>query len=249
MDNTKRFSSRVDNYVKYRPSYPQDAMSYLFNKGINKNSIVGDIGSGTGILSKLLINNVKSLYCVEPNDEMRNYAQSTLSKYDNFFSINATAENTTLKDNSLDAITVAQAFHWFDIEKCKLEFNRILKPKSNIFLIWNNRLTNTPFLKEYDQILKDLSKDYNTVNHQNLVDKEFDLFFDKKWEKATFENYQIFNFEQFKGRVFSSSYTPEESDSVYSSFYKAIEKLFEKENTNGFVKFNYTTEIISKKTN
>lgn len=130
-----------------------------------KNSIVGDVGSGTGILSSLLIDKVKRLYCVEPNDEMRNYANKSLSDFDNFISINAKSESTTLDDNSLDAITVAQAFHWFDIEKTKIEFNRVLKPNYNVFLLWNNRISNTPFLREYDQILKSLSIDYKSVNH------------------------------------------------------------------------------------
>lgn len=246
MDSSKRFTSRVELYVKYRPSYPKSAIDFLFSNGISQNSIVGDIGSGTGILSNLLIDKVKSLYCVEPNDEMRNCANKSLSNYDNFFSINGKGENTTLEDNSLDAITVAQAFHWFDIKKTKVEFNRILKPKSNIFLLWNNRISNTVFLKEYDQLLKSLSNDYNSVNHQNLKTEDFDFFFDKKWCKTSFSNYQKLDFESFIGRVFSSSYTPNKSDSNYNEFYKELKKLFDRENQNGFVYFNYNTEIISK---
>lgn len=245
MDNSKRFSSRVDNYVKYRPSYPQLAINYLFENGITNNSTVGDIASGTGILSKLLIEKVNTLYCIEPNTPMREYCDKQLSSYNNYISINASAEKTTLKDNSLDALTVAQAFHWFDMEKCKLEFNRVLKPNSKIFLIWNNRLKNTSFLIKYDQLLKDLSNDYNKVNHQNIKDSDFDYFFDNKWEKISFDNYQVFNFEQFLGRVESSSYTPEKKDVNYSVFYKAIKELFDDESNNGVVNFNYKTEIIS----
>ncbi|MDC7236991.1 MAG: class I SAM-dependent methyltransferase [Sphaerochaetaceae bacterium] len=247
MDSTKRFSSRADLYSKYRPSYPKSAVNFLFSNGINKNSIVGDVGSGTGILSSLLIDKVKRLYCVEPNDEMRNYANKSLSDFDNFISINAKSESTTLDDNSLDAITVAQAFHWFDIEKTKIEFNRVLKPNSNIFLLWNNRISNTPFLREYDQILKSLSIDYKSVNHQNLGRVEFDFFFDKKWCKTSFSNFQKLDFESFIGRVFSSSYTPEEGNKNYNEFYNELKKLFDRENQNGFINFNYNTEIISKR--
>lgn len=246
MDNTNRFSTRVNNYVKYRPNYPKDALSFVFNNGINKNKIVADIGSGTGILSNQLIANVKKLYCIEPNHSMREYAENWLNKYDNYISIDAPAEATTLDDNSIDAIVVAQAFHWFNIEKCKIEFNRILKnDNSHIFLIWNNRLSNSDFLVKYDEVLCSLSKDYNIVNHQNLGDKEFDYFFDKKWSINEFDNVQIFNKEQFLGRVASSSYTPEKGDKVYEEFYKSINQIFDEENNNGFVKFNYKTQIIS----
>ena len=246
MKNEERFTSRVSDYAQSRPTYPLDCIKYLLRKGINKNSIIADIGSGTGILSKLLINEVKEIFMVEPNAAMRDYSKIYLSNNQNCNFIDANAENTTLKNHSIDAIVVAQAFHWFDIEKCKIEFNRILKPNSNIFLIWNNRLTNTPFLQKYDEILKNLSIDYNKVNHQNLSKKEFDLFFDNNWEKQCFDNYQIFNFEQFIKRVFSSSYTPNKEDSSYTSFYNAIKNLFNEENSNGYVRFNYTTEIYSK---
>ena len=246
MNNKTRFSSRVENYVKYRPNYPKDALSFLFENGINKDNVVADIGSGTGIFSNQLITNVKKLYCVEPNDPMREYAESLLNKYDNFYSIKAPAEATTLEDNSIDAIVVAQAFHWFDIEKCQIEFNRILKDEnSHIFLIWNNRLSNTDFLLKYDEVLCNLSKDYNIVNHQNLGDREFDYFFDKKWAKYEFDNVQIFNKEQFVGRVASSSYNPEKGDDIYEKFYENINRIFDEENEEGFVKFNYKTQIIT----
>ncbi|MGD1821911.1 MAG: class I SAM-dependent methyltransferase [Pleomorphochaeta sp.] len=245
IENKSRFTSRVENYVKYRPSYPQDAINYLFLNGINKKSVVGDIGSGTGILSKLLIDRVEKLYCVEPNLAMRDYANKMLSNNNNFYSIDASAENTTLSDNQLDVITVAQAFHWFDLEKCKSEFNRILKPNSKTFLLFNNRLSNTSFLEKYDDILINFSKDYKKVNHQNLGKDEFNFFFDKKWEKVSYNNFQIFNLEQFIGRVASSSYTPEKGDTNYEIFYSEIKRIFEEENVDGFVRFNYKTEIIS----
>ncbi len=244
MDNKNRFSSRVENYVKYRPNYPEDALSFIYKNKINSNSVVADIGSGTGILSKQLITNVKKLYCIEPNASMREYSENWLSKYDNYVSINAEAESTTLEESCVDAIVVAQAFHWFDIEKCKVEFNRILKENSPIFLIWNNRLSNTDFLVKYDEILCSLSKDYNIVNHQNLGDREFNYFFDNKWSKKEFDNVQVFNKDQFIGRVASSSYTPEAGDNFYEKFYENINRLFDEENEDGFVKFNYKTQII-----
>ncbi len=158
-DTTKRFSNRVENYIKYRPSYPQKLIDYLIEiVGINKNSTVADIGSGTGIFTKLLVDKVKTIYAVEPNNEMRSAAIKAFGNFSNCFSVNATAENTTLENNSIDFITSAQAFHWFNIPKSKLEFKRILKRDGKLILIWNNRVNNTEFLKVYEEALKSIHR-------------------------------------------------------------------------------------------
>lgn len=244
MESTKRFSNRVENYVKYRPSYPKLAIDCLFENGINSDSVICDIGSGTGILSKLLLDKVQTIYGVEPNSEMRNYAQQDLLFCKKFESISATAENTCLKNESIDAITVAQAFHWFDQIKCKKEFKRILKPKGKIFLIWNNRINNSMFLKEYDDFLYKYATDYSIVNHQNLTDEQFKIFFNGIFEKKNFDNHQDFNLEGFFGRVFSSSYTPSENDPTYQSFLEGLKRLYEKHNEDGIVRFNYQTQVL-----
>lgn len=242
--NAERFSDRVANYVKYRPSYPKPAIDYLFENGIDKNSVICDIGSGTGILSKILIEQVCIVYGIEPNDKMRHYAEEDLKQYTNFKSLLAIAEDTGLKNNSVDAITAAQAFHWFDRSQCKKEFNRILKPDGKIFLIWNNRINNTKFLKEYDGILYQYGVDYSTVNHQNLTDEIFAEFFNGQFEKKTFDNHQDFSLEEFLGRVFSSSYTPLEGHPHYELFLDSLHAIYKKYNKNGIVKFNYQTEVI-----
>ena len=245
MESTKRFSDRVDNYVKYRPGYPQEMVDFLFNTGLNKNSIVCDIGSGTGILSSLLISNVKKLFAVEPNNEMRSYAEKTLGSFSNFESINASAEITTLESNSVDAILSAQAFHWFDKEKCRKEFKRILKPDGKVFLIWNNRINNTVFLQEYDKLLYTYGTDYAAVNHQNLTDEDLKIFFNGKFSKNVFLNHQDFDLQGFTGRVFSSSYTPHVSHPDYNAFLENLTAIFNKYNKDGYIKFNYHTEVYT----
>ncbi len=121
-DSTKRFSDRVENYVKYRPSYPINLINHLKKKGIvTTGQKIADIGSGTGIFSKLLLNTENNVYAVEPNKEMRIAAEKSLQNKLNFISINGSAEDTTLKENSIDIITAAQSFHWFDLQKAKKE--------------------------------------------------------------------------------------------------------------------------------
>ena len=172
MDNTKRFSDRVDNYDKYRPSYTNEAISYIFNEfNLTNESVIADIGSGTGIFTEKIIPNSNLVYGVEPNTEMRSIAELKLGKYRSFKSIDGTSDKTTIDANSIDAITVAQAFHWFDIESTKKEFIRILKKDAYVFLIWNKRLINTPFLEAYERILFDKIPEYKVVNHKNISEE------------------------------------------------------------------------------
>ncbi len=243
-DTTKRFSDRVDNYIKYRPSYPEKLINYLVEVvGLNKNSIVADIGSGTGIFTKLLVDKVKTIYAVEPNNEMRNAAVRGLDTYKNCFTINGTAENTTLQNNSIDFLTSAQAFHWFDIPKSKIEFKRILKPDGKLILVWNSRVNDTEFLRVFDDALKTYATDYNKVNHQNLNDTDFQKCFSPGYIKVEFENFQEFNFEGVMGRLLSSSYAPLEGTENYLELEKVLYDAFNKHSLNNLVRFNYKSEV------
>ncbi len=243
-DTTKRFSDKVENYIKYRPSYPKILIDYLFEiVGFNEDSTVADVGSGTGIFTKLLIDKVKTIYAVEPNNEMRTAALGILGNFSNCFSIHGTAENTTLDNNSIDFITSAQAFHWFNIPKAKLEFNRILKPDGKLILIWNSRINNTEFLKVYEDALKTYSTDYNQVNHQNLNYNDFQKCFSSAYTKVEFDNFQEFNFEGVIGRLLSSSYAPVEGTEHFLELEKVLFKAFEKYALNNTVRFNYKTEV------
>src|SRR5689334_12851092 len=140
-DSTTRFSNRVDQYVKYRPSYPKEIIPFLEkNVGLKSSFVIADIGSGTGISSKLFLGNGNKVFAVEPNNDMRKKAEELLQRCDLFISINGTAEETTLADASVDMIVAGQAFHWFDAAKTKIEFRRISKPHTHCILIWNERL-------------------------------------------------------------------------------------------------------------
>src|SRR5258708_9080998 len=138
--STSRFSDRVEDYVKYRPRYPQQIIEVLENKiELNVGSVVADIGSGTGISTGLFLNNGNKVFAVEPNKEMREAAESIYLKESNFISVNGTAEKSNLEERSIDIIFSAQAFHWFNARETKNEFNRILKPNGHIVLVWNIR--------------------------------------------------------------------------------------------------------------
>ncbi|MDE1193256.1 MAG: class I SAM-dependent methyltransferase [Arachidicoccus sp.] len=244
-NNTTRFSNRVDNYVKYRPDYPKEIISFLQEKYLlASDKTIADIGSGTGISSKLFLDNYYTVTGVEPNKEMRDKSEELLKSYPLFSTKNGTAENTTLPNNSVDAILVGQAFHWFDREKCKPEFERILKPKGLLVLIWNERLTDSEFEKEYDKLIIKHAIDYVSVDHRNIHDTDIHTFCSpNSIEKKIFPNQQIFDFEGLKGRLLSSSYMPTEEQDGFWEMIIDLEILYDKYQSNHRIIISYETKV------
>lgn len=243
---TNRFSNRVDDYVRYRPSYPPEIIERLkATCGLTPESLVADIGSGTGILTRMFLQNGNRVYGVEPNREMRIAGEDLLSRYDRFISVDATAEDTRLEGDSADLIVAGQAFHWFDREKCRCEFARILKPNGWIALIWNKRLVDpNPFLQGYELLLKQYSSDYEKVDHRNVDDEALSEFFDQgQFKLETFPNVQNFDYAGLEGRCFSSSYTPAPGEPGYAELQSALKDLFTRHNESGQVAFVYETNL------
>lgn len=246
MNTVERFSNRVENYVKYRPGYPSEVLGLFRDEmGLNELSVIADIGSGTGISSRLFLENGNIVYGVEPNDAMRAAAEVYLQEFPNFKSVNGTAENTGLPDDSVDFVIAAQAFHWFDQEKTHREFSRILKNGGDIVLMWNERqLDTTPFLREYEQFLLKYANDYSKVRHENVNEEILSTFFGKPFSRKTFENVQIFDFDGLKGRMLSASYMPSEGDVRYDDMIDELRSLFAKHAENGKIKVFYDTNIF-----
>lgn len=248
MNSTERFSSRVDNYTKYRPSYPSQVLDLLQTEcNLTPDSIVADIGSGTGIFTYLLLDRGCTVYAVEPNKEMRKEAERQLAHLPNFRSVSATAENTTLPKHSVDLITASQAFHWFDPEAAKREFARILKPGGWVALIWNYRNQNTtPFLTDYEHLISTYSLEYGSTKHTSRSSQEHidALFAPNPHKEATFENSQRFDYEGLKGRLLSSSYTPQPDHPNYEPMLANLQSLFTQYQQRGYVSLEYTTRVF-----
>lgn len=247
---TNRFSDRVDNYVKYRPHYPAEVIDFLkAEKIISENSIIADIGSGTGISAELFLKNGYKVFGVEPNEPMRHAAENILQNYSNkklFISVNGKAEETKLEDNSVDVIVCAQAFHWFNNDAFKKECKRILKPNGNVVLMWNDRRTDTAdFLKVYEDFLQMFGTDYKEINHKNTQEKvQIDNFFGKEnYSEQSFYNYQDVNFEGLKGRVLSSSYMPNDGHKDFDHMIYCLKKIFNRYQENNLVRLDYDTKI------
>ena len=240
VDPKKRFSSRVENYIKYRPSYPSEIIYFLKEKKILAvDTVIADIGSGTGILTKLFLDNGNQVYGVEPNKDMREAAEKNLQGYTNFSSFEGSAESTGLEDKFIDLIIAGQAFHWFDVEEAKREFRRILKPNGNVALIWNKRgKAGSGFDSSYEKFTLKYGTDYKEVRkNEGNVDRFY------TYEKETFDNFQELDFTSFKGRILSASYIPLPDNPIFPKMIVELEDLFSKHQRNGIIRIEYDTEI------
>lgn len=241
LNPTGRFSSRADNYAEFRPSYPLEIIAYLEKRGILKHdSEIADIGSGTGIFSELLLKHTHKVICIEPNEKMREKALKQLADYE-FVQLPVTAEETGLPGSSIDLITVAQAFHWMHPVRTKKEFNRILKPAGHIALIWNIRLTTTPFLKAFENLKLIYGTDYQA---SRMVDEETlnNFFHPSGYHKEVYYHYQLLPYEALEGQLLSTSYVPIEGKE-FKEMIDALKKLFDLYQENGMVKIEYNAYL------
>ena len=245
---TTRFSNRVDHYVKYRPGYPPEVLRVLAHEcGFTADTSVADIGSGTGIFTRVLLDHGNAVFAVEPNAAMRAAAEHLLSADPRFSSIDGTAERTTLPSESVALVTVAQALHWFDPAATRAEFTRILRPGGSVAVFWNERrLDDTPFQRAYEQLLQTFGTDYAEVRHSNLDVERVRAFFGLDTFKLTvLGNRQVFDFEGLKGRLLSSSYAPDETQPGHAPMLARLTTIFSEHQTNGTVVFDYNLNIYT----
>ncbi|MEZ5345018.1 MAG: class I SAM-dependent methyltransferase [Pyrinomonadaceae bacterium] len=245
-DPLNRFSDRVENYVKFRPGYPPTLIDELKGKiDLRKTSLVADIGCGTGISSKLFLDNGNKVFGVEPNAAMRNAAENELAEYGDFIPVDGTAERTTLNDSSVDIVAAFQAFHWFDNREAKLEFRRILKNDGFLCLVWNERqLDSNEFLREYERFLIRHGTDYEMVRHDQITKKTIERSFEKPFSAFTLENHQVLDFEGLKGRLLSSSYIPSETEPGFDEMLKNLITLFSRFEEKGRIRIQYDTNVF-----
>lgn len=245
-DTIGRFSNRVGNYVKYRPSYPPEIFDILTGEmNWTPSRVVADIGSGTGISSRPFLERGNRVFGIEPNAAMRVAAESFLSGFRAFESIDGTAEATTLPDASVDLIVAAQAYHWFDADRTSAEFRRILKPGGYLAIIWNERLLDAnEFLVRYEALLKDYADDYDQVRHDRIDQAELTAKFRADFRLTTFPNSQTLDFEGLKGRMHSSSYMPPEDDPRSPELVSKLKSLFDKYSEQGRIQLLYQTNIF-----
>jgi ubiquinone/menaquinone biosynthesis C-methylase UbiE len=243
LDPTGRFSKRVDNYVKYRPSYPEAVLTFFREQfGLTQDRTIADVGAGTGIFAELLLKNGYRVTCVEPNDAMREASVGQLSHYPGFSSVKGQGEATGLAAQSVDLITVAQAFHWMEPTVTKKEFLRVLKPGGHIALIWNIRLQESPFLVAYDKLKSDFGTDY-TTSGRDVRNVLVDFFAPAAMQLTIFPHQEQLTWEALKGQLLSASYIPMPGHERYDAMMGVLTELFNAYQQDGMITMEYETKV------
>ena len=243
-DSTRRFSDRVDNYVRYRPHYPAGVLDLLHVEiGLTPATVIADIGSGTGIATALFLDHGNPVFAVEPNREMRAAAERLLGGRANFHSVDGAAEATTLPDAGVDCVVAAQAFHWFDPEKTRAEFRRILRPGGWVVLLWNTRLVTTPFGQAYESLLRSLGDDYARVTHEHVDAGALDRFFAGGYVRRTLPNERTLDFDALQGGLLSASYAPVAGQSAHAPMLANLRQIFDRHQEGGRVRLDLETRL------
>lgn len=238
----------MDDYIRYRPGYPEEVVRILGARaGLTASSIVADVGSGTGIFTRLLLETGARVFAVEPNDAMRGAAEAQFRSRANFASVRGAAEATGLDDHSVSLVTCAQAFHWFDPDGARREFTRILAAEGWCAMVWNTAVVGgTDFSVGYERIKEEFGTDFRRVRHENMERTgRFEAFFGPGgWKKECLDNSQTLDLEGLKGRLLSSSYAPRQGQSGHAAMMAALIGLFDRCQEGGVVRMDYTTELF-----
>ena len=243
-DVVGRFDGRADDYSRFRPRYPRQIIATLGDEiGFDSTKAVADIGSGTGILSELFLSNGNTVFCVEPNGDMRRRAVSDLTKYSpRFVSVDGRAEATNLKDGSVDLLTAGQALHWFSPEESKKEFARILRRGSHIAVVYNHRREDGDVEVAYSELVGRYRSKPTFVTDADDASiakymKEGEL------RKFTFLNAQTLDLEGVMGRMASTSYMPRPGSPAWKLVLEDAQKMLGKFGDRGTVMLHYNTSL------
>lgn len=213
-DPGRHYSNRVEDYVRYRPDYPLEVVAFIAERcGVTLADVVADVGCGTGLLSRLFLENGNVVFGVEPNDEMRAAAERLLAEYPRFRSVAGSAEATTLADGSVDLVVAGNALHWVDLAAARTEFRRILRAGGRVAAVWNGvRDTATPFLEALEKVLaRHRRQDAAAGAPEEMYRRTEDLFGvggTPGYEMAEFVNEQVLDLAGLQGLVLSHSNLP-----------------------------------------
>jgi SAM-dependent methyltransferase len=243
---TERFSNRVGDYARYRPDYPAALWaSLLASAGLGADSVVADIGAGTGISCRPLLQAGCRVHAVEPNAAMRAVAAADLASFDRFATVEGRADATGLAAASVDLWLAAQAFHWFDGAAARSEALRILRGRRWAAIVWNlRRRGGTPFLDGYEALLLRHGTDYARVAERYAEPAALRLFFGGEHvQRFAFEHRQRLDLEALRGRLRSSSYTPAPSHPGHAAMMAELDALHAAHAQDGTVDFDYDSVL------
>lgn len=240
----ERFEGRAEDYSKNRPGYPRELLRTLKNEfGFSRSDVVADVGSGTGILSELFLENGNVVYCVEPNKDMRRVAEERLERYiPRFVSVDGRAESTTLKDRSIDLITVGQALHWFDPDRTRAEFARTIRKRGHVAVVYNYRRRRGAVGQAYAALVNRYEKDKASVPYaRDAYVKKF--LGNGDFRKFVMPNSQSLDLEGMLGRLASSSYMPRRGSREWTDVEEDASKMIREHGDKGTLVLRYDTTM------
>ncbi len=243
MEKFKKFTGKTEHYSRYRPTYPETYLRYLSEQIRIADTTVADVGSGTGIFARAISPFVRKVYAVEPNTDMRESSISQNTGFDNITVMDGLAENTGLPLHSVDLVTAAQAFHWFDIPKFREECRRILKPHGKVALVWNSLDSQDNVIMAIHRLCEHLQINYIGFNSGRLPDAaSLNMFFNNgNFRHETFSNAILSAKEPFIGRYLSSSYAPEKGSKNYDAYRDGLTDIFEQYKDGTMIDLPYKT--------
>lgn len=246
LDPTVRFSERAQAYASSRPGYPREIATYLARElELAPGTVIVDLGSGTGISSRIFLQAGFRVIGVEPNAPMRAQAEHALADIPGFVSVAGSAQATTLADASADCVVAAQAFHWFDLAATRAESLRILRSPPRAALIWNvHRTRESDFSRGYEQLLLEYGREYPQIRERYTDEASIGAFFGgSHWRRAEFQHQVELDFELLAARVNSTSYLPGHRDSAYPRMMQALRALFDATEHGGWVVMRYDARV------
>lgn len=231
------FSGRAKDYDAGRPSYSQLLIESLYNDvGFTPESVIADIGSGTGKFAKQLLEKGSSVICVEPNGDMGRIARRVLSAYAKASFTDGDASDTKIQSAAVDFITAAQAFHWFDVDGFKNEGRRILKPGGKVVLVWNSRDETAEISAELRAVFSEHCPRFaGQSGGMKKDDEKIIRFFDGKYTVTEFNNPIAFDRSRFIARSLSASYSIKEGEPGFESYISRLNDFFDKHVKDGIL--------------
>jgi len=244
--SAERFQQRSADYTRYRPGYPApllDAVSRVV--GLTPGRVAADIGSGTGIFTRLLLDRGLRVQAVEPSADMRRAAETALGGRPGFVSVAGTADATTLPAHSIDVICCAQAFHWFNRQATRDEWQRIVRPGGHAVLAWNHQDYSSDFGQAYYELMLELgdgARDVIAASRRTAEDNV--LFPGGAAQRIAHPNEQLLDFAGLVGRTASNSYMPKPGEPRYAGMVERLKPLFAAFARDGRVRLTYTTQAV-----
>jgi len=238
-DPLTRFTDRVADYTRFRPSYPPEAINAILDGlGDPASLTAADVGAGTGISARLLADRGVRVIAIEPNEAMRLGARVHAGVRWR----SGTGEATGLADSSVDLVLCAQAYHWMDPARACAEFARILKPGARLALMWNDGDESTPVARAYYDLIRPIATD-GTLSHKTAAEgPDLGPPFQAP-SRLTYSNVQRLDADGLVGRAMSASYVPK-TGAKAEALAEAMRKIHRAHREDdGLVAFEYEVQL------